>query len=205
MRVSLVLLLVLIFLQVAAAAPDEAIGRVVSVVSGDSFGIEIVVPDARAQHIDCVRLADIDSPSTVTPEGQAAKKFAASILKNKTVYIDIDDNSPGGKNDVGQLVCVAYLMDSEGRPVWPCVNRILVDSGYAAVNDDRHNEFNTTSWWQNPMVPEIKSPRLAKIEEEANNQKSGAPEENTYNQNVSILDIDPNTSMVSIGYRRGYD
>jgi hypothetical protein len=80
-----------------------------------------------------------------------------------------------------------------------------VDSGYAAVNDDRHNEFNTTSWWQNPMVPEIKSPRLAKIEEEANNQKSGAPEENTYNQNVSILDIDPNTSMVSIGYRRGYD
>jgi endonuclease YncB( thermonuclease family) len=205
MKRSLALLLALIFLQVAAGAPDEAIGRVVSVVSGDSFGIEIVVPDARTQHIDCVRLADIESPSTVTPEGKIAKKGASSILKNKTVYLDIDDNSTGGRNDVGQLVCVAYLMDSEGRPVWPCVNRILVDSGYAVVNDDKHNEFNTTTWWQNPLFPEIKSPKLKNIEEEAYKQEPGVLEENRYNRNISILDINPNTSMVSIGYRRGYD
>jgi endonuclease YncB( thermonuclease family) len=206
MKILLAILLVLIFLQVAFAAYDEAIGRVVSVVSGDSFGVEIAVPDARTQHIDRVKLADIESPSTVTPEGKIAKKGAASILKNKTVYLDIDDNSTGGRNDVGQLVCVAYLMDAEGRSVWPCVNRVLVDSGYAVLNDDLQNEFNSTAWWQNPPFPEIRSPKLAKIEETANNSKAGTlpgPPEKTGNiRNVSIFDINPNTSLVSIGYRR---
>ncbi len=189
MRKLLVLLLAFVFIQVTAAAPDEAIGRVITVLSGDSFGIEITNSDPRTQAIDRVKLADVEAPSTITPEGKSAKKYAASILKNKTVYLDIDDNSAGGRNDVGQLVCVVYLMDSDSRPVWPCFNRILVESGNAVVNDDKNNEFNTTAWWQKPPDMKVRKPIKANVGEEINRDEA------------SILKRDPNSTRIDIGYR----
>ena len=190
MKELLVLLLTFIFIQVSVAAPDEAIGRVVSVLSGDAFGIEIESGDQRVQRIDRVKLADVDSPSTLVAEGKAAKKYAASILRNKTVYLDIDDNTPGGRNDVGQLICVVYLEDSNSRPVWPPFNRILVDDGHAAVNDAKNNEFNATAWWQAPPEMKITRQRAVETEEEA-----VRPE-------AKVLEKDPNSSLISIGYRR---
>ncbi len=191
MKTLLVLLLTSMLLQAASAAPDEAIGRVVSILSGDSFGIEIASGDSRVQRIDRIRLADVDSPSTLTAEGKAAKKYTASILRNKTVYLDIDDNTPGGRNEVGQLICVVYLVDSSSRPVWPPFNRIVVDEGQAAVNDDKNNEFNATAWWQAP--PEMKITRSLPVLDEG---ESLRPE-------AKVLEKDPNSSMISIGYRRG--
>jgi endonuclease YncB( thermonuclease family) len=191
MKVLLVLLLTSIFIQAASAAPDEAIGRVVSVLSGDAFGIEIESGDQRVQRIDRVKLADVDSPSTLVAEGKAAKKYAASILKNKTVYLDIDDNTPGGRNDVGQLVCVVYLEDSNSRPVWPPFNRIIVEAGHAVVNDADNNEFNASAWWQAPPAMKITRQRAVATEEEA-----VRPE-------AKVLEKDPNSSLISIGYRRG--
>ena len=146
----LALLLVLVFMPVAFGLPDEAVGRVVSVISGDSLGIEMLIADARTNNIDSIKLADIEAPSTVTAEGKAAQKYAFSLLKNKTVYLDINDNTSGTRNEWSQLICVIYLMDSEFRPVWPPVNRILVDGGYARLNDDVNNEFNSSAWWQQP-------------------------------------------------------
>ena len=148
----LALLLVLVFMPVAFGLPDEAVGRVVSVISGDSLGIEMLIADARTNNIDSIKLADIEAPSTVTAEGKAAQKYAFSLLKNKTVYLDINDNTTGTRNEWSQLICVIYLMDSEFRPVWPPVNRILVDGGYARLNDDMNNEFNSSAWWQQPPV-----------------------------------------------------
>jgi endonuclease YncB( thermonuclease family) len=129
----LILSLVLIFMPAAFGLPDEAVGRVVSVISGDSLGIEMLIADARTNNIDSIKLADIQAPSTVTKEGKAAQKYALSLLKNKTVYLDINDNASGARNEWSQLICVIYLMDSEYRPVWPPVNRILVDGGYARL------------------------------------------------------------------------
>lgn len=191
MKWLLALLLISVLLQTAIAAPDEAIGRVVSVVSGDSFGIEIQAADPRTKHIDSVRLADVSSPSTVTREGKDAKKFAASALKNKTVYLDIDDNSADGRNEFGQLICVVYLMDSNSKPVWPPFNRILVDNGHALVNDDKNNEFNATAWWGAPPQMSVKRswPIVGSISYRSNNSDS-------------VLEHDPNSSLVSIGYRR---
>lgn len=173
-----------------SSAPDEAVGRVVTVVSGDSFGIELKLIDPRANPIDSVKLADIESPSTIFPEGKTAKKYAASLLKNKTVYLDIDDSVASGRNEFNQLVCVVYLMDDQSRPVWPPVNRILVDSGYAALKDDQKNEFNSTTWWQEPVFPKID------IRSKLIDQSQKAVSEN------KVLEIDPNSSMISIGYRR---
>lgn len=173
-------------LQFAVSVPDEAAGRVVSVLSGDSFGIEITLSDSRTTSIDRVKLADVESPSTLTPEGKAAKEYTTSMLKNQTVYLDIDDNSTDGRNDLGMLVCVVYLMDPDNKPIWPCFNRILVDSGHAAVSDAKDNEFNSSSWWQEP--PDMKATRSKDI----------VTDEKQENQ-ASVLKVDPSTRQVSIG------
>jgi endonuclease YncB( thermonuclease family) len=182
--------LILACIPACSSAPDEAVGRIVAVVSGDSFGIELQITDPRANPIDSVKLADIESPSTIFPEGKAAKKYATSLLKNKTVYLDIDDSVASGRNEFNQLMCVVYLMDDQSRPVWPPVNRILVDSGYATLKDDPKNEFNSTTWWQEPVFPKID------IRSKLIDQSQKAVSEN------KVLEIDPNSSMISIGYRR---
>jgi len=195
-----VLLLIAIIFQVATAAPDEAIGRVVSVLAGDAFGIEIESGDSRVQRIDRVKLADVDSPSTLVAEGKAAKKYAASILRNKTVYLDIDDKTPGGRNDVGQLICVVYLEDANSRPVWPPFNRIIVEEGHATVNDAGNNEFNATSWWGAPPEMKIKRPR-AVISGVASVNGEAATNEEAIRSEAKILEKNENSSLISIGYR----
>jgi len=187
----LILLLILPSLQVAVAAPDEAIGRVVTIVSGDIFGIEMDSSDPRAQHIDSVKLADVVSASTISPEGKASKAFTETMLKNKTVYLDIDDNSSNGRNEWGQLVCVVYLMDSDSRPVWPCFNRMIVDYGFARLSDSRDNEFNATTWWGSPTASVKREIKAIKYEEDQSKEME-----------ASILKRDSKSKLISIGYRR---
>jgi endonuclease YncB( thermonuclease family) len=191
LAISLILLSILPFHQVAIAAPDEAIGHVVTIVSGDSFGIEMESADPRAQHIDSVKLADVVSPSTITPEGKASKAFTENILKNKTVYLDIDDNSSNGRNVWGQLVCVVYLVDSDSRPVWPCFNRMIVDYGFASLSDSSDNEFNATSWWGGQTASLKRQIKAIKYEEDQSKEMK-----------ASILKRDSNSKLISIGYRR---
>ncbi|MFZ2472923.1 MAG: hypothetical protein WAW52_13425 [Methanothrix sp.] len=208
----LVLSMAMVFMPAAFGLPDEAVGRVVSVISGDSLGIEMLIADARTNNIDSIKLADIQAPSTVNAQGKAAQKYALSLLKNKTVYLDLNDNASGPRNEWSQLICVAYLMDSEYRPVWPPVNRILVDGGYARLNDDPNNEFNSSAWWQQPPVyppGENRERLLAMIE------KPSQPEQKTIvgpssslagvimgsSKKGSVLEKDNSTGRVSIGYR----
>ena len=74
-------MIIFLFLMPAAwGMPDEAAGRVVSVVSGDSLGIEMIISDPRTNYIDNIKLVDIAASSTVTAEGKAAKSYAASLL-----------------------------------------------------------------------------------------------------------------------------
>lgn len=197
MMQRLALLLVLVFMPVAFGLPDEAAGRVVSVISGDSLGIEMLIADARTNNIDSIKLADIEAPSTVTAEGKAAQKYAFSLLKNKTVYLDINDNVSGTRNEWSQLICVVYLIDSEFRPVWPPVNRILVDAGHAKLNDDTNNEFNSSAWWQQPPVfpPGTKRDLL-----KAMLQGMPLPVQDP-SKKSSVLQKDSASGRMSIGYR----
>jgi endonuclease YncB( thermonuclease family) len=187
-------------IQVAVGAPDEAVGRVVSVISGDSLGIEIIISDPRTNNVDSIKLADIISPSTVTPEGKAAKKYANSLLKNKTVYIDIDDSTASGRNEWSQLICVVYLMDSEYRPVWPPVNRIIVDAGYAKLDDDKENEFDPSIWWQEPAIPEGSKGNLLKTILEKRTASGGNIAVINATKS-SVMQKDSESGLVSIGYR----
>jgi endonuclease YncB( thermonuclease family) len=210
----LALLLILGFIPAVFGLPDEAVGHVVSVISGDSLGIEMLIADARTNNVDSIKLADIEVPSTVTLEGKDAKKYAVSLLKNKTVYIDINNNTSGMRNEWGQLICVVYLMDSEFRPVWPPVNRILVDAGYAKLNDDTNNEFNPSLWWQEPPVfPSGAKRELLKAMLEKQPLPAQEPAVavgpsslvNTIMGNSkksSIMQKDNTSGLVSIGYRK---
>jgi endonuclease YncB( thermonuclease family) len=205
MKLQLALLSVLVIVQTimilpAAGVPDEAVGRVVSVISADSLGVEMQIRDPRTNNVDSIKLADIVAPSTVTPEGKVAQKYADSLLRNKTVYLDIDDNTSSGRNEWSQLICVVYLMDSEYRPVWPPVNRILVDAGYAKVEDDKNNEFDSATWWQKPTIPQGSKGNLLRDMAE----KEAAPGAGVMARDTtksSVLDKDSKSGRVSIGYR----
>jgi endonuclease YncB( thermonuclease family) len=219
---SILLLITLFFggfATVVYGAPDEVIGRVVSVISGTSFGIEMLTPDARVKNIDSVLLADVVSPSTVTPEGKKAREYSDAMLKNKTVYLDIDDNSTGGRNEWSQLICVLYLMDSDSRPVWPPFNKILVDSGNAVLKDDTKNEFNASNWWQKAPATLMSKAKWVNEKESANRanvgvlaravnlgssmkkEKKSTPAVQRDPNSTSILKKDPRSGAVSIGYR----
>jgi endonuclease YncB( thermonuclease family) len=219
----------LAFLPETSGLPDEAIGRVVSVISGDSLGIEMLIADARTNAIDSIKLADIQAPSTVTDQGKASQKYALSLLKNKMVYLDINDNN-STRNEWNQLICVIYLMDSEYRPVWPPVNRILVEEGYATQNDDLNNEFDSSDWWKPPPVfpPGEKRDQLIAMLEKAQQTEEMAlaslsPIEpaimNSTNSSMlagsskssfavgsskknSVLEKDASSGRISIGYRK---
>ncbi len=209
----LVLSLVLVFLSTAFGLPDEAVGRVVSVISGDSLGIEMLIGEARTNNIDSIKLAGIEAPSTVTPQGKASQKYALSLLKDKMVYLDINDNTTGARNEWSQLICVLYLIDSEFRPIWPPVNRILVDGGYARLKNDASSEFNSSAWWQQPPVfppGEKRALLMAMLE------KPPLPEQMTLagpsstpssaimgnSKKGGILEKDNSSGRVSIGYRK---
>lgn len=155
-RLAILVLPLCLLLQPAALGlPDEAVGRVVSVVNGDSLGIEILIADGAyggTIGVDSIKLADIATPSAITAKGKAARDYSSSLLKNKMVYLDINNNTTGKRSKWNQLICVIYLVDPEFRPVWPPVNRILVDGGFARLNDDPFNEFNSSAWWQKPPV-----------------------------------------------------
>ena len=155
-RLAILALPLCLLLQPAALGlPDEAVGRVVSVVSGDSLGIEILIADGAdggINRVDSIKLADIATPSAITAKGKAARDYSTSLLKNKMVYLDINNNTTGKRSKWNQLICVIYLVDPEFRPVWPPVNRIIVDGGFARLNDDPFNEFNSSAWWQKPPV-----------------------------------------------------
>jgi len=149
-------------IPVASGVPEEAVGRVVSVISGDALGVQMLISDPRTNNVDSIKLADIASPSTVTPEGKAAQKYVRSLLWNKTVYLDIDNSTTSGRNEWSQLICVVYMVDSEYRPIWPPVNRIIVDAGYAKVNDDKKNEFDPSTWWKEQTIPEGEKENLTR-------------------------------------------
>lgn len=209
----LVLLFVLIFVPHVLALPDETVGRVVSVISGDSLGVEMFIGDTRTNEIDSIKLADIEVPSTVTPAGKDAQKYALALLKNQTVYLDIEDNASMSRNYWSQLICVVYLMDSDFRPVWPPVNRIMVDSGHAAVKDDPNNEFNSSNWWNSPpnYQPTETRQRFLDMLKEASLYEQTATSTSTETvegvtptdpTKVSILGRDSKSGVTSIGYRK---
>ena len=138
----------IIFPSIALAAQDEAYGIVTNVVDGDTFDVTIEKAGAKVAYpVERIRLADVDSPEMNSENGPAAKDFTFALLMNKRVYLDIDDLSANGRDSYGRLICVAYLTGFYGQPIAaPNFNRLLVDSGYARLENFTNNEFDPKDW-----------------------------------------------------------
>ena len=144
-----ILALVLLLLCLAAGAPDEAYGRVIKVVDGDT--IDIALQDYNssqiAEDVIRIRLADIDTPETrgakACEAGKNASAYTRTWLLSNYVFLDLDNNT--GKDPYGRWVAVVYLAE-DGQPSRN-FNKQLVDSGHAVIDDFRNNEFDPWSWW----------------------------------------------------------
>ena len=133
------LLLALLLLPLAAAAPDEGMGRVTKVVDGDTIDVQLQSHDSRiSEETIRVRLADLDSPEMSTPQGPPAKAYTTKWLQSSIVSLDLDDRT--GKDPYGRWVAVVYLQKPGGT--LDNFNRMLVEAGQACVWDFSNNEFN---------------------------------------------------------------
>jgi len=114
----------------------------------------------------------------------SAEDFAVAILLNKTVWLDIDDRSPEGRNSDGELVAVIRLSGLDGRPVIsPTFNRMLVDCGIAEVNNSLENEFDPSDWWP---------PRENGTEEDVSGEEAG---KKTTGLNIDIKPSKPEVNI----------
>lgn len=142
------ILSILLLISLAAGAPDEAYGRVIKVVDGDTF--DIALQDYNSSQVSedviRIRLADIDTPEVRGPKaceaGKVASAYARTWLQSTYVFLDLDDKT--GKDPYGRWVAVVYLAES-GQP-GRNFNKQLVDSGHAVIDDFRNNEFDPGSW-----------------------------------------------------------
>ena len=149
MRIIIPILALVLFLPcLVAGAPDEAYGRVIKVVDGDT--IDIALQDYNssqiAEDVMRIRLADIDTPEVRGPKaceaGKNASAYTRTWLLSNYVFLDLDNNT--GKDPYGRWVAVVYLSE-DGRP-GRNFNKQLVDSGHAVIEDFRNNEFDPWSW-----------------------------------------------------------
>ena len=144
-----ILALVLLLSLLASGAPDEAYGRVIKVVDGDTFDIALQDYNSSqvAEDVIRIRLADIDTPETYGAKaceaGKVASTYTRTWLLSNYVFLDLDDKT--GKDPYGRWVAVVYLSE-DGRP-GRNFNKQLVDSGHAVIEDFRNNEFDPESLW----------------------------------------------------------
>lgn len=139
-----ILALVLLLPLLVAGAPDEAYGRVIKVVDGDTF--DIVLQNYNSSQVSedviRIRLADIDTPEVRGPKaceaGKEASAYTRTWLQSNYVFLDLDDKT--GKDPYGRWVAVVYLSE-DGRP-GRNFNKMLVDSGHAVIENFRNNEFD---------------------------------------------------------------
>jgi len=143
------ILLLLLLVSLAACAPDEAYGRIIKVVDGDTF--DIALQDYNSSQVSedviRIRLADIDTPEVRGPKaceaGKVASAYTRTWLLSNYVFLDIDDKT--GKDPYGRWVAVVYL--AEGGQPGRNFNKLLVDVGHAVIEDFKNNEFSPEGWW----------------------------------------------------------
>ncbi len=157
-KALLLLLLTLLLAAKASAASDEAYGQVTNVVDGSTLDIAVEKADPRmASAYERVVLAEIKVPEASTQKGVQAWELTSAMVMGRRIYLDIDDVA--SRDSYGRLVGVAYLSGTHGQPIArPCLNRILVDSGYATLVRSTGSEFDPSLWWESATSSVVQKP-----------------------------------------------
>jgi micrococcal nuclease len=113
----------------------DKIATVEWVYDGDTF---------RTTDDESIRLADIDTPEINESGYQEATNYMISIIKNKAVFLDIDDKYVYDDEGKGsRLVCVVYVDYNQTH--YLNVNKALLESDLAVIWE-HDNEFNPYTW-----------------------------------------------------------
>ena len=78
------------------------------------------------------------------PGGQEAKKFVVDRCLGKTVFLDIDDESPVDYYD--RTLALVYTANTSYKVPRNSLNAILLRKGYAKVLYIPPSEFDPYSW-----------------------------------------------------------
>jgi len=89
-----------------------------------------------------IRLADINVPELGGIGYGESRAFLELLITNKNVTLDID--SEMGTDGYGRYVCLVYVPHNSTH--YMNVNQVLVEGGYAIVDDYTNNEFDPTIW-----------------------------------------------------------
>jgi micrococcal nuclease len=138
-RDIMLFLAIALLISLGSAISNEAAGPVTYVTDADTITVG---------GVGIVRLADVNSPELAAPGGAEAKEYTREHLLGKQVFLDLDNKT--GTDKYGRKVCVVLLANANGT-AGAIFNRMLVDAGFAKVEDAKDNEFNPAYWW--PPVP----------------------------------------------------
>jgi micrococcal nuclease len=97
-----ILIVSLSFIYHSAAAVEEFVSRVITVIDGNTF--EVMDPDNQLRRLV---LAGVDSPEPGQPFSDKAKKVLEKLILEKEVRIQIE-----GKNRVGNYLVVISIVKS---------------------------------------------------------------------------------------------
>ncbi len=129
LKISLTLIIVLLFLSVAGAQADTIIsGKVVGIADGDT----ITVLQNKTQYK--IRLYGIDCPESHQDFGTKAKKFTSDLVFKKDIRVVQKD-----QDRYGRIVGIVYVGDT-------CVNEEIIRSGFAWVYGQYCREAFCNTW-----------------------------------------------------------
>ncbi len=113
----------------------DKVATVEWVYDGDTF---------RTSDDENIRLADINTPEENASGYWDATNYLISTIKNKVVFLDIDDiYTYDYEGEGSRLVCVVYCEYNQTH--YLNVNKALLENDLAVIWD-HNNEFNPNTW-----------------------------------------------------------
>ncbi|HPJ84640.1 MAG TPA: lamin tail domain-containing protein [Methanothrix sp.] len=209
MNLNFVILFLALVAAPASADLDKARGTVIAVESGDVFDVQIdeAAPKTGSGMVK-VRLAGVSLPPLESIEGKAAKEFSEALLMNRTVWLEIENQSDDGRDSFGRLLCVVYLEDPGGEiNLTHPLSRILVDAGHAEVDDSGDVEADLEDWLIWVVINEVEANPL---DSDVDNEWVELYNDGFYDADVgnwtlttaggSVITIEPGTIVPALGF-----
>ncbi len=129
--------------------PFDRSAIVTSIVDGDTVYVD---------YSEKIRFVGVNTPEIGTAGALEAKNYVADRIKDKQIYLDVDDKKP--KDKYGRTLAVIFI-DGEN------LNKELLCKGYAEVMYIPPSEFNPYDWQAScSKLPTVTPTNDARLEQE---------------------------------------
>ncbi len=121
-------------------APFDRSAIVTSIVDGDTVYVD---------YKEKVRFVGVNTPEIGTAGAQEAKDYITDRIKDKQIYLDVDDKKQ--KDKYGRTLAVIYINGEN-------LNKELLCKGYAEIMYIPPSEFNPSDWQASCSNPPATTP-----------------------------------------------